>query len=119
MAVVDDQRNDDHRRAALAHAQLAKTETARLKRQIRAAGREQGARIAAEAILNPRSSVRFLQLLLAIPRVGEVRARRMLGIAGISPVARVNSDLVDPRRRGLLAHLLVGPPFDADNGRAA
>lgn len=119
MAVVDDERRDDYRLAALARAQAAKAETARLKHQIRAGGRQHGARIAAQAVLDARSSARFLQLLLAIPRVGEVRARRMLGVARISPAARVNSDLVDRRRRVLLADLLVGPTFDADNGRAA
>jgi hypothetical protein len=92
---------------ALDQAQATRLAGAQLRAAIRAGSRRDGALRAADAVREGGSSMRFFDLLTAIPRVGEMQARNMLGRAKISPVARVNDDLIGEQRRTLLVGLLV------------
>lgn len=98
----------DHRSVALSRAHAAKLAHAQLRAAIRASGRRAGARRAAETVQASDSTMRFFDLLRAIPTVGEGHARRMLGRARISPVARVNSDLITAHQRDVLIGELIG-----------
>jgi hypothetical protein len=100
--------NTYQRQASLDRANQTKAEMVQLRNRIRAAGRDDGARLAAEAVLQATSSLRFAPLLTSIPGVGETASNRMLHVARISAAARVNSRFVDRRRRMLLADLLLG-----------
>ena len=92
--------------ASLRQANIVRTEGARLRRQIHDAGRHDGAAIAAQIVLDGATGMRFEKLLRTVPGVGPTRAARMLGNARISPMLRVDSWLVDERRRILLADQL-------------
>lgn len=100
--------NTEQRQASLDRANQTRADMAQLRNRIRAAGRDDGPQIAAEAVLEATSSLRFAPLLTSIPGVGETVSNRMLRVARISAAARVNSRLVDRRRRMLLADLLLG-----------
>lgn len=102
------------RLVALEAANAVRRRGAKLKRQIREGGSRDGARIAAREVLAGESSLRFLELMLAVPRVGDSTARRLLGRARVNPAARVNSDAVDYRRRQELA----GELLERANGSA-
>lgn len=92
----------EQRMQALEHANQVRAAQARLRAQLHDAGRKGGSRLAARIVLRADTHLRFLQLLLMIPGVGDETARRMLGHSRINPAARVNSELVDQARRRLL-----------------
>ena len=98
---------EEQRFAALRKANGVRMEKARLRSQIRAAGRADGAAIAARVVLDSATSMQFHRLLVTVPGVGDQKADRMLGVARINPTFRVDSLLVDKRRRMLLADLLL------------
>lgn len=92
---------------ALQHANEARFQTARLCQQVRSAGSKGGAKAAARIVLAAESSVRFYNLLLAVPRLGDRTARRLLASSVISGSSRVNSPNVTAYRRQILAGLLL------------
>ena len=91
---------------ALDRANTVRRGNAQAKHAIRAAGRTAGARIAAKLVVGADCSLRFEALLLAVPRVGDKRARLMLGLAEINPLAKVNDPHITPRQRQALADQL-------------
>jgi hypothetical protein len=104
----------DQALAALAQANAARLAAQRLKAGIRAAGRRGGAVRAAQAVQAATSSLRFAQLLRAVPGVGDETARLMLRRARVHPEARVDSPLiVESQRTRLVGALLTY----ANNGR--
>lgn len=97
--------DDVQRLIALDHANQARMHVAELCAQIRAAGPRGGAQRAARVVMAGESSIRFAKLLVAVPKVGERGARRMLRLAQIDGSVRVCE--VGPDRRHMLAAELL------------
>jgi hypothetical protein len=97
----------DNRTLALERARQVKDTAGHLRAEIRSSGRRAGALKAADAVRAADSAMRFLQLLRAVPRIGETSARKMLGRAQINPYDRVDADLVTARRRQVLVDALT------------
>lgn len=97
----------DQRGRALTRANEAREVGAQLRAAIRAAGPREGATRAARVVMDGTSSMRFMTLLRAIPRIGDSQTRQILGRSEISPMARVNDQFVSGRRRQLLVHELL------------
>ena len=96
------------RDSALQRANEARAEMYLLKTRIHDAGRVDGAALAAAVVLDGRTAMRFEPLLLAVLGVGKLHAAQMLGRAHINPTYRVDSRMVDRRRRMLLVDELLG-----------
>jgi hypothetical protein len=93
-------RTREQRESALAKANHNRIWRAQRKREIRA-----GQGSARELIARPpeeAAAMKVLDLLLALPKVGRVRAMKMLANAGVSP-AKTLAGLSDRQRRELLA----------------
>ena len=86
------------RSAALDRAQEARLHAARVRAQIRTAGPSGGAIVAARIVKEGSSSMRFFELVKAVPWIGEFKAKQMLARAQINPEARVRSDTVGERQ---------------------
>jgi len=97
----------EQRALALERAQEARIGAATLRRAIKIAGRRAGAEHAARVAICAESSMRFFQLLQAVPGIGDQNAKQMLSRARINPAARVNAETVDSQRRVLLADQLL------------
>lgn len=97
----------DIRTLALERARQVKAAAEQLRAEIRSSGRRAGALKAADAVQAADSTMRFLQLLRAVPWIGEGSARKMLGRAQINPADRVDSELITERRRQVLVDALT------------
>jgi hypothetical protein len=89
---------------ALGHANQVRSERAKLKQDLREG------KVRLEQILATRpgylASAEILDLLLAVPKIGPAKARRLLSIARISPSKTVVQ--LSERQRACLIELLSG-----------
>lgn len=102
------------RDVALAKANHARFEHARIRAEIHDAGRD-GARIAAEHVRAADTSMTFERLILAVPRVGETILRRMLGNARIAGIAHVDDKLLAPSKRDILVGELIAHAYAGEH----
>ena len=104
-------RSIEQRRAALRSANRIRTHRAELKKQLKA-----GQRHVVQVLLEPEVDVetmKVLDLLLAVPKVGRVKAQKVLVRARISPSKTIGG--LSQRQRGELVQLLA--PYSS-RGRA-
>jgi hypothetical protein len=95
---------------ALKHANAIRRERIAVKAKMRAVGRDQARKIAAELIANPPSWAKRWavgELLLAIPKVGRIKAARWIAMAndgGFGSITMLNriGSLTDRQRRLLI-----------------
>jgi hypothetical protein len=92
-------RSAEQRLGALAKANEVRRERARLKREL-AAGRVEFERVISDPPACARTAI-LRDLLLAVPRVGPVRADRALARCQITPTKTV-ADLSDRQRAALI-----------------
>lgn len=108
MAVALPEMERIERLAHLSQANLVRVRRAELKRQLRKDSREQAARYAEQIIEEPIEwlrSMKAIDLLRALPRVGERKAERMLFHAQVSHRARLGG--LTNRQRAALAELVA------------
>jgi hypothetical protein len=91
-------RSHEQRMQALERANRTRTARAELKRHVRA-----GRLSASEVLVNPpqyAETMRVLDLLLAIPKIGRVKAMRMLNRHSVAPSKTIGG--LSARQRGAL-----------------
>lgn len=101
-------RSLEQRAAALARANQVRAERARLKRALRETPHEEAAWLAAGVVQEPpgwADSMRVWDLLLGLPKFGQVKVGRTLLKLGISQGKRVGG--LSPRQRKLLVDELT------------
>lgn len=98
------ERSQQQRMDALRRANDIRSERARLKEQLRA-----GDLVITQVLIDPPSCVhtaKVLDLLLAVPKYGRVKANRLLERCRVSPAKTVNG--LTPRQRKELLDMLGG-----------
>lgn len=102
MVVVAPDRTLLQRLAALEHANEVRSRRAQLKRDLRV-----GRCVVVELVAEPPAftdSMKIMDLLLAAPKVGRVKAAKLLRLAGVSPSKTLAG--LSPRQRAQLVALL-------------
>lgn len=106
MMIVAPERSTDQRSAALAHANVIRRRRSEFKTELRDVGRRdsrEAVLMVAEIIEDPpewAASWRAQYLLLAIPKWGEVKAKKALRRARVAEVKRIGG-LTERQRREL------------------